>query len=119
MSDATHTALRPCPFCGGPGDPEGWMSCEPDGSNKKTGPACDECGGSTDTVARWNNPALLRRVEELEAALRPFADFADPNNRIPPDIILTAGSAMARKQITMANCYAARAALSTTDRGES
>lgn len=30
------------------------MSCEPDGTKKKSGPACDECGGSTDTVERWN-----------------------------------------------------------------
>lgn len=48
------TIMLPCPFCGGVCDPEGWLSCEPDGSNKKTGPACDECGGATDTVERWN-----------------------------------------------------------------
>jgi hypothetical protein len=51
------------------------------------------------------------RLESARKALEPFAAFADPRNVIPPDIILTAGSPMARKQITMADCYAARAAL--------
>mgnify|MGYP001610305736 CR=1 FL=1 len=49
-------------------------------------------------------------------ALRPFAAFADPRNTIPPDTILTAGSPLARKQITMADCYAARSALGEAGR---
>ncbi len=64
-----------------------------------------------------NYDALRSKVEELKAALRPFAAFADPRNKIPPDTILTAGSAMARKQITMADCYAASLALNSQDRG--
>lgn len=66
-------------------------------------------------VEACNSHALLKaRIEELEVALQPFADFADPRNTIPPDTVLTAGSPMARKQITMANCYAASAALNPT-----
>lgn len=30
------------------------MSCEPDGSNKRTGPACDDCGASAGSDERWN-----------------------------------------------------------------
>jgi hypothetical protein len=38
-----------CPFCGGANiDPEGWASTD------RKGPACDDCGGSADTVALWN-----------------------------------------------------------------
>lgn len=51
------TDLLPCPFCGSSNvDPEGWMS-----SDKRTGPACDECAGSTESIERWNTrvPAQL------------------------------------------------------------
>lgn len=38
-----------CPFCGSTSiDPEGWMS------PTKSGPACDDCGGSAETIALWN-----------------------------------------------------------------
>lgn len=30
------------------------MSCEADGSCKRTGPACDDCGASAETDERWN-----------------------------------------------------------------
>lgn len=39
-----------CPFCHGSNiDPEGWAS-----NDGKKGPACDDCGGSADTVELWN-----------------------------------------------------------------
>lgn len=44
-------------------------------------------------------------------ALRPFADYADPSRRIRPDHVLTAGSQLAKRQLTMGDCYAARDAL--------
>lgn len=47
--------LLTCPFCASKNiDPEGWMSCEPDGSDKKTGPACDDCGASASSIEQWN-----------------------------------------------------------------
>lgn len=57
------TDLLPCPFCGSRNvDPEGWMSSKPDGSETgiiSTGPACDECAGSTESVERWNQRVPL------------------------------------------------------------
>lgn len=39
-----------CPFCGSSNiDPQGWASTE------RSGPACDDCGASADTVELWNN----------------------------------------------------------------
>jgi len=53
----------------------------------------------------------LKRVAVLEAALRPFANYADDRKVMPPEWPITLGSAMARRQLTMGDCYAARAAL--------
>ena len=51
-------ALKPCPFCNSANiDAEGWMSCEPDGSDKRTGPACDDCGASAASIDQWNTRA--------------------------------------------------------------
>lgn len=59
--------------------------------------------------------ADLRRVmaenERLRAALKPFADYADPRNGVPPSFQITAGSPLARKQLLMQDCYRARDAL--------
>lgn len=43
--------LKPCPFCGGKADPEGWSSID------RKGPACDDCYASADTIERWNTRA--------------------------------------------------------------
>lgn len=41
--------LKPCPFCGSKNvDPAGWASTD------RSGPACDDCNGSADTVELWN-----------------------------------------------------------------
>jgi hypothetical protein len=48
---------------------------------------------------------------ELRQALEPFAAFADPRNKIPENMPITQGSQMARRQLTMGDCYRARAAL--------
>lgn len=78
----------PCPFCGSTNvDPEGWMSVNQDGTQKKTGPACDECGGSTENVERWNTRISgvaqeAGRVAELEAALRALVDQVNDYERV-------------------------------------
>lgn len=42
--------LLPCPFCGSKNiDAKGWASTD------RSGPACDDCGGSADTVELWNS----------------------------------------------------------------
>lgn len=46
----TREALKPCPFCNSRNvDPEGWKS-----SDGRTGPACDDCCGSADSIVQWN-----------------------------------------------------------------
>ena len=60
--------LKPCPFCGGKADPEGWSSID------RKGPACDDCYASADTIERWNTRATpsadllagLVRYDEFE-----------------------------------------------------
>jgi len=53
------TDLLSCPFCGSTAiDPEGWVSVNKDGTQEKSGPACDECGGSTESVERWNSRTI-------------------------------------------------------------
>jgi len=44
-------------------------------------------------------------------ALRPFAEYADASRRLRPDMVLTPGSPLAKRQLTMGDCYAARDAL--------
>jgi hypothetical protein len=53
------------------------------------------------------------RERTLEEALRPFAEYADKNRRLPGDHIITQGSRFAKRQLTMADCYAAADALSS------
>lgn len=59
--------LAPCPFCGSRDiDPEGWASggCQcPDDAHavmqcaSRTGPACDDCGATAESVEKWNQRA--------------------------------------------------------------
>ena len=53
------------------------------------------------------------RVAELRAALKPFADYADPRRTFPAEAQITAGSPFAKPQLTMGHCYAAADALKT------
>lgn len=47
--------LLPCPFCGSTNiDPEGWVAQNPDGSERRSGPACDDCVASAASVDLWN-----------------------------------------------------------------
>lgn len=41
--------LKPCPFCNGTVDPEGWL-CN-DGTR---GPECNDCGASARDLKTWN-----------------------------------------------------------------
>jgi hypothetical protein len=75
------TPLKPCPFCASTEiDPEGWSSID------RSGPACDDCGASADSVAAWNKrpppydaaaevaalgTALTEARDLIEAALSP------------------------------------------------
>lgn len=58
------------------------------------------------------NPKALSALCE---ALKPFAGFADPRNTVPETWPITQGSRMARKQLTMGDCYRARAALALAE----
>lgn len=51
------------------------------------------------------------KIDEARTALKPFADFADPNGRVPADMTITQGSPIAKRQLRMADCYRARAAI--------
>ena len=69
-----------------------------------------EIASVIDTSAR-----LVRKLNDdlfdMRAALQPFADYADPRNKVRPEIPITPGSIMAKRQLTMGDCYAARDAL--------
>ena len=53
------------------------------------------------------------RVAELRAALKPFADYADPRRTFKAEAQDTPGSPCAKPQLTMGHCYAAADALKT------
>lgn len=57
-------------------------------------------------------------IERLRAALKPFADYADPSGVFPPTIEVTTGSRFARKQLTMGDCYEAARALEQSGSGK-
>jgi len=54
---------------------------------------------------------LARALETLRAALLPFSNFADPRGYAESEMPITLGSAMAKRQLTMGDCYAACSAL--------
>ena len=54
---------------------------------------------------------LARETTVLRQALKPFAAYADHANRFPATFVITAGSPFAKLQLTMGDCYKARAAL--------
>lgn len=55
--------------------------------------------------------ALTRTEQALIAALEPFAAFGDPRRIAPPGLPITQGSGMARRQLTMGDCYRAADAI--------
>lgn len=46
-------------------------------------------------------------IARLVTALRPFADFADPRKTIRAAHEITQGSRLAKRQLTMGDCYLA------------
>lgn len=42
----------------------------------------------------------------LLEVLTPFIHYADPHRKVPPETIITAGSSMGKRQLTMGDCYA-------------
>lgn len=60
------TKLLSCPFCASTNiDPKGWASTD------RAGPACDDCGGTADTVELWNKrPGVDAESERLRSAVK-------------------------------------------------
>jgi len=52
----TTKPLAPCPFCGSTNvDAAGWLGTSPPPEKTPTsGPACDGCGATADTIEKWN-----------------------------------------------------------------
>jgi len=63
-----------------------------------------------DALDNWQRNAL-REIARLQAALKPFSDYADKHRATPPELILTSGSPLAKRQLTMRDCYNAADAL--------
>lgn len=53
--------------------------------------------------------------EQIAEALRPFAEFADQDHIVPRRYVITQGSPLAKRQLTMGDCYEARAALAAIE----
>lgn len=52
--------------------------------------------------------AAANEIERLRMALAPFAAFADPRRVALPTLVITQGSSMAKRQLTMGDCYIAK-----------
>lgn len=57
--------------------------------------------------------AAEKRVAEMREALQPFADYSDRKSLIPDDHIITQGSYMAKRQLTMGDCRKAAEAIAS------
>lgn len=55
--------------------------------------------------------AASSRIGELEAGLKPFADYATGAGKMPDDLVITNGSSMAKRQLRMGDCLTARSLL--------
>jgi hypothetical protein len=50
---------------------------------------------------------LRAKIQQLRAVLKPFAEYADKTHTFPPDTVITMGSPMSKRQLTMGDCYGA------------
>ncbi|MCA8251809.1 Lar family restriction alleviation protein [Burkholderia sp. AU31624] len=54
--------VDPCPFCGSENvDPKGWLA-----NDGRSGPACDECGATAESIEGWNRRAQPAPSAPLE-----------------------------------------------------
>lgn len=65
--------------------------------------------------ARRTMAAQKKVIETMREALKPFADYADRAMVLPPTFQITTGSSIARVQLTLGDCYGARAALALAE----
>lgn len=78
--------LKPCPFCGSSNiDDHGWAS-----GDGRHGPACDDCGGTADSVMLWNARPLEDALtgqdgkqDEAIYLLRIYHHAWETDNRVP------------------------------------
>jgi len=70
-------------------------------------PAQEPGTGDTGALA----PAVRSALVAAENALRPFASFGDPRRHFPGDHVITQGSALAKRQLQMRDCYDAADAI--------
>jgi hypothetical protein len=47
----------------------------------------------------------IERNSRLVAKLKVFADFADPHRKMPRELVISHGSPIAKRQLTMGDCY--------------
>lgn len=69
------------------------------------------------SVADDNRLKAAETIDALYEALKPFADFANLSGaeHLPDDHVITLGSGMAARQLTMGDCRKARAALTKAE----
>lgn len=100
----------PCVYCSLP--KEEWAQCEF---------GFPGCSRADDAVGCPHLGSYLKHEAELEKAeqvITPFAEFADPRRKFPPNFTITNGSRMAKKQLTMDDCYSAADWLAQRKKGK-
>ena len=85
--------------------------CRIDGSSLQ--PDWDQAAKAIAHVIATTLSGGLPDGHPAREALQPFADFADMRRNVPGDFIITQGSSLAKRQLKMADCYRARAALAS------
>lgn len=93
-TDKELIALAPCPFCGSSNiDPKGWATLPEYAKTpeERSGPACDDCGASAQSIQQWNNrraPLAATRTGTVAKAKKLYETYTDNHptihsNRFP------------------------------------